>query len=104
MPFELKYTEEAQKQFDELSQDKNLQKRFKAVVKSLRFLAENPSHPSLNTHKYDSLTGPEGAEVFEAYAENKTPSAYRIFWCYYPPKKPDDAMGTITVIAITPHP
>ena len=36
--------------------------------------------------------------VFEAYAENQTPGAYRIFWCYGPDKK------QITIIAITPHP
>lgn len=104
MPFELKYTEGARKQFDELSKDKSLEKQFKAVVKSLRLLANNPAHPSLNTHKYDSLTGPENTEVFEAYAENKIPAAYRIFWCYHPPKKPKDRIGTITVIAIMAHP
>lgn len=104
MPFELKYTEEAQKQFEELSKDKNLEKRFKAVKKSLNFLSQDPSYPSLNTHKYDSIRGPEGVEVFEAYAENKTPAAYRIFWCHYPPKTDPDSIGTITVLAITPHP
>ena len=104
MPFELKYTKEAQEQFEKLRQDKSLQKRFKAVVKSLRFLADNPSHPSLKTHKYDSLVGPKGVEVFEAYAENKTSAAYRIFWCYYPPKNPEAETGTITIITITTHP
>ncbi|MBK9278456.1 MAG: hypothetical protein IPM93_09805 [Candidatus Obscuribacter sp.] len=105
MSFELIYTEEAQKQFDKLSKDRNLQKRFRAVVKALRFLTDNPAHPSLNTHKYDSLKGPEGAEVFEAYAENNTPAAYRIFWSYYPPKSSEEgSIGTITVLAITPHP
>jgi hypothetical protein len=89
----------AQKQFIELSKSKKLAKRFKAVKKSLRFLAENPSHPGLHTHKYDSLVGPEGTEVFEAYAENNTPAAYRIFWCYYPAKA-----NTITILLITPHP
>jgi hypothetical protein len=38
------------------------------------------------------------AKVFEAYAQNKTPGAYRVFWCYGPEQ------GEITVIAITPHP
>lgn len=104
MPFELKYTEEAQKQFEELSKDKNLEKRFKAVKKSLSLLSQDPSYPSLNTHKYDSIKGPEGVEVFEAYDENKTPAAYRIFWCYFPPKTDPDSIGTITVLAITPHP
>jgi hypothetical protein len=104
LPFVLKYTQEAQMQFEELSNSKSLKKRFKAVRKSLRFLGENPAHPSLNTHKYDSIKGPDDVEVFEAYAENKTAAAYRIFWCYYPPKKKTDKVGTITVLAITPHP
>lgn len=104
MPFVLLFTEEAQRQFNELSKDKNSVKRFKSVRKALGFLALDPTYPSLNTHKYESLKGPEEAEVFEAYAENKTPAAYRIFWSYYPPKKPDDVSGNITILAITPHP
>jgi len=36
--------------------------------------------------------------VFEAYAESKTPAAYRIFWYDGPGK------NEITIIAITPHP
>jgi hypothetical protein len=104
LPFELRYTEEAQKQFDELSKDKNLVKRFKAVRKALGLLAQDPSYPSLHTHKYDSIKGPDKTEVFEAYAESKTPAAYRIFWCYYPPKTESDAMSIITILAITPHP
>lgn len=99
MAFQLQYTLMAQEQFDVLSKSRELEKRFKAVKKALRFLAENPAHPSLNIHKYDSINGPDGAEVFEAYAENNTPAAYRIFWCYYPPKS-----GKITVLLITPHP
>jgi hypothetical protein len=99
LPFELKYSPVALQQFEDLKNSKALEKRFKAVRKSLRFLANNPAHPSLNTHKFDSLEGPDGAEVFEAYAENNTPAAYIIFWCYYPPKT-----GTITILLITPHP
>ncbi len=99
MPFELKYSPVALQQFDELKNSRAQEKRFKAQRKALRFLASNPAHPGLNTHKFDSLEGPDGTEVFEAYAENNTPSAYRIFWCYYPPKT-----GTITILLITPHP
>ena len=58
----------------------------------------NLRHPGLHTHKYDSLTGEHGEDVFEAYAENKTPAAYRIFWHYGPGK------GRITIVAITDHP
>jgi hypothetical protein len=104
LPFALLYTPEAQQQYEFLGNSKNLSKRFKAVKEALRFLGEDPSHPSLHTHKYNSLLGPEGVDVFEAYAENKTASAYRIFWCYYPPKVKGDALGSITILAITPHP
>ncbi len=44
----------------------------------------NLRHPSLHTHKFDAIESPFGAEVFESYAQNKTPEAYRIFWCYGP--------------------
>ena len=73
---------------------------FKQVRKTIQYLGENPKHPSLNTHEYDSIPNPYNSEekVFEAYAQNKTPGAYRVFWCYGPNKK------EITIIAITPHP
>ena len=73
---------------------------FKQVAKAVSQLAENPRHGSLNTHEYDSLEHPfdPQAKVFEAYAQNNTPGAYRIFWCYGPQK------GEMTIIAITPHP
>jgi hypothetical protein len=96
--FELYWTDEAQRRLSELRQNRGLQKRYKAVVKGIRFLAADPRHPSLQTHEYTSLKGPTGEKVFEAYAEQATSAAYRIFW-YYGPKK-----GQITIIAITPHP
>jgi len=58
----------------------------------------NLRHPSLNTHEYTALKGPRGEKVFEAYAQQKTPRAYRIFW-YYGPKE-----RQLTIIAIVPHP
>lgn len=98
MAFTLHQTTDAEAQLTQLRNDKALAKRFKAVSKCLRLLAANPRHPGLNTHKYSSLMGNHGEEVFEAYAENDTAGAYRIFW-HYGPKK-----GDITVVAITPHP
>lgn len=73
---------------------------FKQVAKSIQYLALNSSHPSLNTHEYDSVVNPYDpkAKVFEAYAQNNTPGACRVFWCYGPKEK------QITIIAITPHP
>jgi hypothetical protein len=73
---------------------------FKQVHKCVSLLAENPRHPGLHTHEYQSLAHPFSAQekVFEAYVHNRTPGAYRVFWCYGP------EAGQITVIAITPHP
>lgn len=98
MPFELLFTRQANSDMDELETRRTYAKRLNAVQKALGYLQINPRHPGLNTHKYASLSGPKGEEVFEAYAENNTPGAYRIFWYYGPAKR------AITIIAITPHP
>jgi hypothetical protein len=73
---------------------------FKQVHKCVSLLADNPRHPGLQTHEFRSLAHPfdPHEKVFEAYAQNRTPRAYRVFWCYGP------ASGQITVIAITSHP
>jgi hypothetical protein len=78
--FELLFTAQADADLDSLEIDASLVKRLKAVRKALALLETNPRHPGLNTHKFSSLKGPGGEEVFEAYAENKTPAAWRIFW------------------------
>ncbi len=96
--FKLKFTDQADKDLTELENDKSHQKRLKAVQKALAFLEMNPRHQSLNTHKYETLSREFGKEIFEAYAENRTPQAYRIFWHYGPRER------EITIVAITPHP
>ncbi|MFW6130257.1 MAG: hypothetical protein ACOC56_03660 [Atribacterota bacterium] len=98
MKFKLYFTKTAQAHLKKLKRDKGLQMRRKAVKKSLQYLQTNPGHPSLQTHKYKTVKGPKGEPVFEAYAEQTTPAAYRIFF-YYGPNKEE-----ITIIAITPHP
>jgi hypothetical protein len=98
MPFKLLFTEEASLNLEELEKNKSLSKRLKAVRKALGYLEKSPRHPSLNTHKFQSLSLKYDVEIFEAYAENATPQAYRIFWHYGPDK------NAITVISITPHP
>ena len=98
MTFTLFFTAEAEQNLVDLGKNRSLAKRLKAVRKSLGYLQINPRHPSLATHKYHSFQGPNGEELFEAYAENDTPAAYRLFW-YYGPNK-----NSITVVAITPHP
>lgn len=73
---------------------------FKQVRDCINKLVNNPRHPGLHTHKYKSIENPYDPKqpVFEAYAQNQTPGAYRVFWCYGPAK------GEITILAITPHP
>jgi hypothetical protein len=98
MSFTLRFTEEADHNLHDLERAPSQSKRLKAVRKTLGYLETNPRHPSLHTHKYESLSKEFGLEIFEAYAENRTPQAYRIFWHNGPEKK------EITIIAITPHP
>jgi len=96
--FSLAYTESAEDDLKLLAAEKGKKAVKKAVVKSLKLMGTNLKHPSLNTHKYDEMEGPNGEDVFESYAQNNTPGAYRIFWHYGPGKR------EITILAITPHP
>jgi hypothetical protein len=114
MAFELVWQSVARKTFEHLMADAEpaLEKRggkgkstkaqglFKQVFKCVQLLAENPRHLGVRTHEYHSLIHPydEDQKVFEAYAQNRTPGAYRVFRCYWPGK------SQITIIAITPHP
>ena len=98
MPFSLILTPKAKTNLAELSENSSLQKRLKAVKKALGYLENNPRHPALNTHKYHSTQGECSFEIFEAYAENNTPGAYRIFW-HYGPKR-----NQITILSISAHP
>ena len=82
MIFSIDHTEEALKQLRHLKSDPSLKKRFKAVTKALALMSVDIRHPSLNTHEYTKLSNLLGVKVFEAYAENNTPKAYRIFWRY----------------------
>jgi hypothetical protein len=82
----------------ELKESRHLEKQYKAVKRTLGYLAENPRHPSLQTHPYESFKGPSGEKVFEAYAEQDTPGAYRIFF-YYGKQR-----GEIVILAVVPHP
>ena len=96
--FEILLSDRAREKLEALKADTSQRKRYKAVVKTMRYLATDPRHPTLQTHPYESLEKLMGQKVFEAYAEQNTPAAYRVFWWYGPSK------GQITVIAITPHP
>jgi hypothetical protein len=94
--FRLRLTTEAKEALLQLSSADP--QKYKKVLKTLGLMQVNLRHPGLNTHKFHSLTGPKGEDVFEAYVENRTPGAYRVFWCYGPEQE------EITILAITPHP
>jgi mRNA-degrading endonuclease RelE of RelBE toxin-antitoxin system len=93
--FRLLFTTEAKEALAKLQQTDS--KKYQKVLKTLGLMETNLRHPGLNTHKYESLSGPNGEEIFEAYVENKTPGAFRVFW-YYGPEQ-----GIITILAITHH-
>lgn len=97
-PYRLLFTPEAARKVANLQEQPGLERQHRAVLKTLGFLETNPRHPSLQTHKHLRLSRLRGKEVFEAYAQHKTPAAYRVFFEDGPGKE------EITIIAITPHP
>lgn len=105
MQRKIKFTLTADQQYAALEGTPSKAAVFEQVRKSLCYLELNPHHPSLNTHEFTSLVGANGEKVFEAYAQNNTPGAYRIFWHY----GPDETKGkkrtpVTTIVAITRHP
>jgi hypothetical protein len=75
------------------------------VRKTLGLLETDPRHPSLQTHKYRSIKGPDGQEIFEAYAQQHTPAAYRVFFFYGPDRREGRRrVPVLTIVSITPHP
>jgi hypothetical protein len=116
MAFNLKWTVEAARQYETLrdAAQKSVTHRkkskrakaskaeglFKQVKKAVDKLAHDPKQSGLNSHQFSSLRNPFEPDepVWESYAQNNTPGAYRIFWCYGP------ANGELTIISITPHP
>lgn len=102
---ELHFTLEAQRNLKALETTPSKAGVLKQVRKVLGYLETDPRHPSLNTHKYESLSGPNGEELFEAYAQNDAPGAYRVFFMYGPDRKEGKKrVPGLTIIAITPHP
>jgi hypothetical protein len=97
-PFTLLFTDDASRVLTELQLPKYKAKRTKAR-KGLHLLRDvGPSHPGVNSHRYESLAGPQGEAVWESYLENQTPSAWRIWWIY------GTESDTLTVITLGPHP
>jgi hypothetical protein len=100
VPFSFRQSKAAAAQYSALEAEKTQRALavLKAVNKALAYLSVDPRYPSLHSHKYSSLVGEKGEEIWESHAQNKTPGAWRIFWHYGP------GLDWITVVAITPHP
>lgn len=98
MSFKLFFSKQAHADMDELEKQPSLFKQCKAAKKALGLLEANSRHPSLQTHKFHSLKGVNGEDVFEAYAQNNTQKAYRIFFQYGPEKQ------ALTILGIAAHP
>jgi hypothetical protein len=105
--FKILRTPEARADLAALAANKAKQAQYKAALKAIALLQSNPKHPGLHTHKMKSLAGPNGEDLFTAYAQNNTPD-YRVFWHY----GPDEVVGlgkqakrtpVITIVSVEPH-
>lgn len=96
MAFKLSFTPEARDVLHSL--ERKDMPRHRKVLKTLGLIESNPRHPGLQTHKFKSLTGPNGEDVFEACVEQNTPAAWRVFWYYGPGR------ATIRILTIARHP
>ena len=97
-PYRLKLTPRALEQREQL--ERSDPQKYKKLQKTLRLMKENPAHPGLHAHKWDILKGkaPDGGDMWTAYVENRTPSAWRVFF-FYDSRDP----GLIYVTSIERH-
>ena len=73
--------------------------RLKKIRKAQYLLEQiGPDHSGLQTHPIKDRRGPNGEPVLQSYIENKTPSAWRLWWVYGPNQ------GEITLLDVGPHP
>ena len=102
---ELSFSIEATRCLEELEANPAKAGLLRQVHKTLGLLETNLRHQSLQTHRFHSLHGPNGEEIFEAYAQNRTPGAYRVFFYYGPDRvEGKKRFPVLTIVAITPHP
>ena len=101
----LLFTAEARDTLERLGRNPAQAGVYRQVLKTLGLMETNLRHPSLQTHAFESIAGPNDERIFEAYSQNNTPGAYRVFFHY----GPDEGAGkkripVLTIVAITPHP
>jgi hypothetical protein len=106
MLYKLRFTSTANDQLDSLENDHAMEGVLKQIRKTLGYLETNIRSNSLQTHEFESLSRRYGIKVFEAYVQQNSPSAFRIFWHYGPDEidRNGKHIAIITILAITPHP
>lgn len=106
MKYSIRFTKEADEQLTHIENTPHLIGTLKQVRKALGLLQINPRVKSLQTHEYSAFSRTYKRKVLEAYAQQNTPGAYRLFW-YYGDDETDEngnKVPIITIIAIVPHP
>jgi hypothetical protein len=106
MSHKLRFTPTADEKLTNIENDRALKGLLKQVRKTLGYLETDLRANSLQTHEFESLTRRYGQKVFEAYVQQNTPAAYRIFWRHGPDEtdRTGKRIAVITIIAITQHP
>jgi len=105
MKRELRFTPSAEAALRQLEGDADRAGLLAQVRKALGLLETDLRHPSLRTHEFQSLCGPNGEKVFEAYVQNRTPAAWRVFFVYGPDRiEKGRRVPVLTIVALTPHP
>lgn len=104
MPYKLRFSNSARDVLKSLQAGgPNDQAKLRKVRRALARLEQDPRHPGLHSHQYESFPVDKDVKVWDSYVENHAPSAWRIFW-RYGPEDPKSELGIITVLAIGPHP
>lgn len=102
----LRFKPTASGELDRIENDPASKGILNQVRKTLGYLETNLKAKSLQTHEFESLTRRYGVKTFEAYAQQNTPNAYRVFWQYGPDEidKNGNRISILTIVGIGPHP
>lgn len=94
MGYALRFTRSAANRLKEFDTPDQKQ-RLTDLRDSLRLLETDPNRPELRSHKYTSVRGVNGEDVWESFVGDPVATDWRMFWHYGP------EADTITVASIT---
>ena len=102
---ELRFAPSAEAALRQLERDADCAGLLKQVRRTLGLLETDLRHPSLRTHEFQSLGGPNGEKALEAYVQNRTSAEWRVFFVYGPDRiEKGRRVPVLTIVALTPHP